>query len=780
MPRNLTRRRFLASAPVGALLTTNLLENQSLRAAQEQPLSIAALPEGAAPPALSFDHFPSRVHAFVWRNWELIPVERIARVVGAGAADILRMGKAMGLQAPPRITREQQRRSRITVIRANWHLLPYDQLLQLLEMTPAELAFMLREDDFLFVKLGNLKPECAPLKFVQPDDATRQAETKIAHVIENAFPKSSSEKHEPLFTFVQDLSRPPENQAAPRCTISPRYCYSYFALYGDPLLEPELDPYPDGYVARLRQAGVDGVWLQGVLKKLAPYPYWPSESDRYKERLNNLTKLVQRLKKQGMSLYLYLNEPRALPLEILKSRPELKGVTEGEYAALCTSNPEVRRYLTESIATICRAVPDLGGFFTITGSENLTNCWSHFRGKECPRCGKREPSDVIAEVNTAFHEGIQEANSNARLIAWDWGWRDEWVPSIIEKLPKDVSWMCVSEWGMPIERGGVKSNVGEYSISTIGPGERAKEFWSIAKGQGHHALAKIQAGNTWELSAVPYIPAVANVAQHAANLREAGVDGIMLGWTIGGYPSPNLEVVAEIFGAENPPAGPQDAMLRVAQRRFGPRMAPVLVQAWTAFSAAFSEFPFDGGVVYNAPLQMGPANLLWSKPTAYRATMVGLPYDDLNSWRSVYPEQAFIQQLEKVANGWSKALADFERAIEPMLSLAQHQEEKNVQSELRIAEAAGIHFASVANQARFVQERRKVLKQKSPKTSVDALEQLIRFEMEFARRLHLLQRADSRIGFEATNQYYYTPNDLLEKILNCQYLLEHWIPGFRE
>ena len=35
-------------------------------------------------------------------------------------------------------------------------------------------------------------------------------------------------------------------------------------------------------------------------------------------------------------------------------------------------------------------------------------------------------------------------------------------------------------------------------------------------------IAKIQAGNSWELSAVPYIPAVENAAQHAANLRKAG------------------------------------------------------------------------------------------------------------------------------------------------------------------------------------------------------------------------------------------------------------------
>ena len=47
-------------------------------------------------------------------------------------------------------------------------------------------------------------------------------------------------------------------------------------------------------------------------------------------------------------------------------------------------------------------------------------------------------------------------------------------------------------------------------------------------------------------------PGGGNVARHAANLRGLGVNGLMLGWTLGGYPSPNLEVVAEIGSA---PAG---------------------------------------------------------------------------------------------------------------------------------------------------------------------------------------------------------------------------------
>ena len=44
--------------------------------------------------------------------------------------------------------------------------------------------------------------------------------------------------------------------------------------------------------------------------------------------------------------------------------------------------------------------------------------------------------------------------------------------------------------------------------------------------------------------------------------------------------------------------------------------------------------------------------------------------------------------------------------------------------------------------------------------------------IRYATRLHALQSADSQIGFEASNQYYYTPHDLVEKCLNARWIVE--------
>ena len=578
-------------------------------------LHAVELPAGSAPPPVAVAHFPDLLHAYVWRNWELVPPERLAAAVGATPAQIVAMGKAMGLAAAPAISEERWRRSYITIIRRNWHLLPYEQLLTLLDWPAERLAYTLREDDFLFVKLGNLKPRCEPIVYTPPDEVARAQEARIASWTREAFPAGLGEGTDPLFGFVNRLSEPPgaQEKEAPAGRFSPRFCASYFALYGDPLLDLEAAGYPEGYLARLAASGVDGIWLHAVLYKLAPFPWDMNLSQAHEQRIENLRRLTARARKHGLGVYLYLNEPRAMPLEFFESRSDLKGVEEGQHAALCTSAAPIQDYLRDAVAHVCRGVPDLAGFLTITASENLTNCWSHHRGGDCPRCGARGAAEVIGEVNALVQQGIDASGSQARLLAWDWGWKDEDAPKIIAQLPDKASLVSVSEWSIPIQRGGISSVVGEYSISVIGPGPRATRHWALARERGLRAVAKIQANNTWELSAAPYIPAVANVAKHAANLRSAGVDGIMLGWSLGGYPAPNLEVVAEIGRPDAP--SPEDAMRAVAERRYGPAMAPAVMEAWQAFSTAFSEFPYHGGLVYTAPLQTGPANPLWAEPT---------------------------------------------------------------------------------------------------------------------------------------------------------------------
>ena len=215
----------------------------------------------------------------------------------------------------------------------------------------------------------------------------------------------------------------------------------------------------------------------------------------------------------------------------------------------------------------------------------------------------------------------------------------------------------------------------------------------------------------------------------------------------------------------------------VATQRFGNNSSEAARDAWKQFSAAFAEFPYDGAVVYNAPHHVGPANLLWAEPTGYRATMVGIPYDDLDTWRGPYPVDIFAAQFAKLADGFEQGAAPLrEAAAQDAAHRAALEREQNV------AEAIAIHYRSVANQTSFVSARNRLAAangREKAEPLLREIEQTLLAEIDLARRLYAIQSRDSRIGFEATNQYFYVPMDLAEKVLNCRDLLDRWLPEQR-
>jgi hypothetical protein len=840
-------------------------------------------------------HFPSRLFLFVWRNWELANVDRLADVLGTGQESVLKVGRMMGLPPKVRMTDDQLRRIYITVIRQNWHVLPHEQIVQLLGVSRARYEYILKEDDFLWVKLGlGVKPRCERLTYQEPsaDEIERAAE--IDRTLRAHLGRSFQQPGEAPFQFIHDLGdttsivfgasddRPgaeeldlsravfitpqdanaamvmadfgrylrsafavspktanaePEGQtprvhfridasavARPesfkvQCAgdslvltasdemglrqgvyhledrleergrpflrpetssrtrqIDPRYIYPYFALYGDALMDPSIDPIPEGYLEKLGRKGVNGVWLQAVLRTLAPSPVFPEFGEGADERLRNLQRLAVRAKRHGIRIYLYLNEPRAMPRKFFEAHPEVRGTPYAVSAddatefAICTSVPKVRQWIHDSLAQVFRTVPDLGGAFAITMSENLTNCFAHGRPQYCPNCSRRKGPEVVNELLETFRDGLRAGNPAARLIAWDWGWG--WVQNgadpkeTISSLPSGVPLLSVSEWGKKYTRGGSTLSVAEYSISVVGPGANALDHWSVARQHSIPCLAKVQFNNTWEISAVPYIPVPGLIAEHMGNLLHENVEGLMLSWTLGGYPSPNLDVAKEFYYAPQPT--PEEALERVAIRRYGTAAAPSILRAWKAFGTAFEEYPYGVVAPYSIPTQHGPSNPLRLTPTGYKAAMILFPYDDLERWLGPYTPEVARSQFAKMAALWEPGLASFRQGVE----LVPRERAARARQDLGIAETCWIHFRSVANQVRFYDLRGKLGAPGSDRRPLIAeMEVIAKNEAELAARLYTIARQNSLIGYEASNHYYYRPLDLAEKTLNCEYVL---------
>lgn len=728
-------------------------------------------------PAIDYDYFPHPQYAFVWRNWALVPKEKLAEVLSTSVKNVEDLATSMGLPARQSVEPEwATTRGYITVLRRNWHLLPYGQLTELLGMSADELKFRLIEDDFLFTKLGKVKPYCEALEYVEP---TAQMRAHASLIAAEAAPfMKTLRKQEPRFGFVREFEH--VGRSAGKVVQSDenfelRMIFPYFAAFGDPLLDHELTTYPEELFRRLSDVGVNGIWVHSVLRMMVePDGKGFPGDEQAAERIKGLQLLVDRAAKYGIKIYLYVNEPRALETEYFESSEQRRaygGAVSGTMQAFCPSNPEVLGWLSRSMESLFTQVKNLGGVFTITASENFTTCVSHRRQHLCERCKDGDYEELIAGVTRAIEEGVHKAAPDAKVIAWDWGWPDESCEEIIKRLPKKCWFMSVSEWSKPIVRGGVESTVGEYSISTVGPGPRAQRNWEYARQAGLKCVAKVQVNSTWEMSVVPAVPALDLVAAHAENLSDQNIDGVMLSWSLGGYPSENLKLFQSFRQGDKA----DDVLRELALSEYGEKASGLVREAWRLCSEGFKEYPYHINVLYRGPQHMGPSNPLMIKPTGYNATMVGLPYDNLERWTGVYPADVWIAQMELAATGFAEGVEQLREAMK----VVDRKHRAGLESLYRRAEAVRIHLQSAAEQARFYQARNLYYAENDAITREECIRtmrkacvaerQLIEDAMKVVTR-------DSSIGYESSNHYFYLPIDLVEAQISIRHV-ERWLEG---
>ena len=90
---------------------------------------------------------------------------------------------------------------------------------------------------------------------------------------------------------------------------------------------------------------------------------------------------------------------------------------------------------------------------------------------------------------------------------------------------------------------------------------------------------------------------------------------------------------------------------------------------------------------------------------------------------------------------------------------------------LLMAEVCCCHFLSTYHHIAFVNARGEDDLKADEQSRAKMLE-IVRAEMENVQRLIGLRVKDSRIGFESSNHYFYTLQDLKEKMINLVYCEE--------
>ena len=280
---------------------------------------------------------PTAWQTVIFRNYGYVRTERIASTLLCDADTVKAEAERMGL-VDRGYAEDFEKSGYITIIRNNWFLLPYNQLMTLLGINEARLDFILEKDDFLSVKLGNFKPECPEVYYVPLTEEQREATERAAlHIGEYM----TEPKMRPFEFFSE--SEGGESLPAAIRKGGKRIVHGYLSPCGDAFATDGADTLPDWLLERYRAVGVNGIWLHAVLSSLSPYPFMPSLSEGYEERRANMKKIIERCKKYGISLYLYMNEPRALPVGVTPEYEKLVGWQSRR--TLCMEQKEVREYL---------------------------------------------------------------------------------------------------------------------------------------------------------------------------------------------------------------------------------------------------------------------------------------------------------------------------------------------------------------------------------------------------------------------------------------------------
>jgi hypothetical protein len=219
------------------------------------------------------------------------------------------------------------------------------------------------------------------------------------------------------------------------------------------------------------------------------------------------------------------------------------------------------------------------------------------------------------------------------------------------------------------------------------------------------------------------------------------VEDYFLSWTLGGYPSPSINLTARF--ADN------ITLDDWYKDTFG-ALADDVHNAVKVLCDAFRNFPFSITVLYMSPKNLASANLWDIEPEEKTSTMVCYSFDDTDYYTKPYPCDVYISLMKKLISG-------FERGVK-LLSDIDGDDAVN---EMRLYAEVGLcHYKADLLHTEFA-----LAKKIGDKTE---MARCLSEEKQNAERLLSLMRLDAKIGFETSNHYFYTERNLIEKIVRME------------
>ncbi|MBE2205307.1 MAG: hypothetical protein IAE94_13320 [Chthoniobacterales bacterium] len=560
----------------------------------------------------------------------------------------------------------------------------------------------------------------------------------------------------------------------------------------------------------IRTEGFDGIWLRGCLYDLMDSRVLPELNRPHaSERRKCLRELIERGREEGVGVWLFFNEPMAIPADHLlwHKYPDLRGTPHWEYRrkgdgdflslgdvhalekeemiSICVSSLRGKEFFTDAIEGLLTELSGLAGVILVTASESHSHCWSHhtclptgdpFRPLNeqelsCPHCRKRGPAAIVLDLLTIWKNAASRMPKPCRILASNWSW-SMWYPDpqheIVGHLPEGIEFLANCERGGTSFWQNRKIPIEEYSFSYCGPSELFCRAKQVAGTRPVHALFLVN--TTHEIASVPNLPLIPNLFQKWSGLQREGTTGAMACWNFACDATLNTHA----FKQFNEQIWTEESAFiqSVATSYFGNTDIDAISIAWHGFCAALQHFPFNFGVLYFGLANYAPAYPL---DLTYHAHPMGLSHLYQNQWGDRIEDTLLEWPLDEVteawglmAKKWHQALVPYRNALQPQTPNPIHQRHRH--EELNCAEMIGCHWLSTYHAYRFHAWRLATMKRQgltAPCTleADDEARSIWREEERNARLALLLMESDSRLGYHGeAHTHLFTPDTLREKL----------------
>ncbi|MBE6387602.1 MAG: hypothetical protein E7045_06025 [Lentisphaerae bacterium] len=576
----------------------------------------------------------------------------------------------------------------------------------------------------------------------------------------------------PALKFQEITRKPWLKNRISRCFFGP---IKRPPFYRDELTD-DIDYYPEPYLDRLASEGVNGIWLTIVWKELAETEFFPVDELRAK-RIEKLKRTVEKCRRYGIKVWVFCIEPASWNLTSTPPFEDMRG--KGNVGnAFCIASENSQKYVTESVYSIFRDTPNLGGMMLISLGERPTSCLSflnYINGgvQDCNcECGLSH-GGILNKVLSCIRAGIKKAGSDAQVLSWLYNplanQISEWWFTIPEAIGGDHILAFNFESGCSKKQDGKVVSGGDYWLSSIGPSDRFGRIAAAAKGHCELA-AKIQVGCSHELATIPFMPVPGNLYEKYRAMKRLGVTNVIQCWYFGNYPG-LMNRAAGMLAFEDFKLDQHDFLHRLALPDWGAAHAEKAARMWQDFGNAYSNYPMDIQFQYYGPMHDGvvwPLHLKqvmkslprsWKPDTAPAGDAIGECLCSFKLTNAVTLSQTLAGEWSRAAGGVSELRKAF-------------SDDPARQRDCDLYEALDILFNSGARILQFYHLRSRLFDApKGSKKLLLEMKRIVEAEKAASARMIELCGSDSRLGYHSEAEVFkFYPEKLAWRISQLETL----------